>query len=671
MPFGVSKSGKQFRYESAADRVHRSVSEHSKIDRVECKDPDRRAEIESDPRVWLKTYKPDVFKFDWAAVHEEIIERSLYAINTTGRFVVAAPRGTGKSVLINWLAFYALVTGRVQFPVVIPWSGGNKTSALKAWVYGLCDNPHLNSEDYGYPEICKPFRESKGISIRLNNLTWRDTEENTGARMAMTEGMIVLPDSRGLIGSSSLKGNPLGMRYPMPDGRELRPDLILIDDPSDRDTARSPARTRENCAKIDADIMGLGGPGASVAALMACSVKMQGDTASHYLSDETAPDWDGVRYKHIISWPEDMKLWEEWNKVRLAGYKTKDKDRAAKAFYKKHRAAMAKGMEVYWAARIDGRRKDPDAYYTAMYEYYRLGQSAFASEHQNDPQSAQSTVFDLSESDIIKAVNDCKQGELPTECRQIVAFTDVNLYGLHWAAIGFANDFTGAVGQYGRDTGPTGEGLCQINESEQERKRLVYEALVRAGERMASLPLSVDGEPKKLSLWLIDGGYLFDVVDRYVRQARLPFRVMASRGYAHGKYRPGQRLVGAPYEQAHTTETAGTKRQYVAFDADHWCEVAQRAWLGSTGAPGSLSIYGRGGVDHRELAEHICRKRLIEKVQTKTGPIWKWHDRPGRQDWGDAVYGCFVAGAVLGLKTSGEAAQQQRRRRPQRRARTR
>jgi hypothetical protein len=639
------------------------------IDHPEPSDVAHRQEIEADDALWLKMFLPDAYPLGFGKVHYEIMERARYAVTSGGRYAIAAPRGEGKTTTVNGLCLKALLTGEVRFPVTIPWKEKDMKRALKFWLTALCWNDIVASKEYGYPDICEPFRRANGISQRLNSLCWRDTGESTGAHLMLSDGMIVLPEAAGVIGSATLNGNPRGLQYTVDDGLVLRPDLALIDDPSDRETARSPERTRQNCETIDADIMGMAGPDSNMPTVMTGTVICEGDTMTHYLGDDAA-DWDSTKVAQIIRWPENMDLWSEWNKIRVKGLAEKDHGAADRAFYKKHKKKLLEGFEVSWTERYDKKRGEPDAFYAAMKDFYRMGPTAFASERQNAPQLVQSTVFDLNEKDITNNADEERAaGALPGEVRQIVAYSDINLYGIHWAAIGFVNDFTGYCTYYGKFDNK-GQGLVPKNAPEQDRKRLVYEALVQHGDMMAKLPLQVEGseDPAKLSLWLIDGGYMFDVVYRYVHQAHLPFRVLASRGFGSDKYRPNQRVVGAPYEEAHLTETAAEKKQYVAYNKDYWQEIAQRAWLGSIGAPGSLSLWGKGRPDHREFAEHICRERLVEKVEGKTGPIWRFHTRPGRHDLGDAVYGCYVAAAVQGLRTTGEV-QVIRRRRPVRKVR--
>ncbi len=147
-----------------------------------------------------------------------------------------------------------------------------------------------------------------------------------------------------------------------------------------------------------------------------------------------------------------------------------------------------------------------------------------------------------------------------------------------------------------------------------------------------------------------------DVVRRYIEGPGrgLGIQILPARGYAGDRYRPTPRnRIGAPREGCHLAESPIAGR-FVAFNADHWREVSQRAWLAPPNAPGSLSLFeGR----HSEFAEQICRERLVEKLMGEYGPVWRWHTAPGWHDFGDAVTMTYVGAAWGGIGTAGSMAQ--------------
>ena len=98
--------------------------------------------------------------------------------------------------------------------------------------------------------------------------------------------------------------------------------------------------------------------------------------------------------------------------------------------------------------------------------------------------------------------------------------------------------------------------------------------------------------------------------------------------------------------------TESTLGRYIAFNADYWREVSQKAWLGTPNGPGSLSLFD--GARHVEFAEQICREKLLEKLPGQYGTVWRWATAPGWHDYGDALTMCYVAATCGGIGTSGQ-----------------
>jgi hypothetical protein len=529
---------------------------------------------------------------------------------------------------------------------------------LRKWLSALADSERIQAD---YPEFAQPFEESIHAN-RLKGIGWGDTGAVCGADVRMMDGILVLPDGRGALGAVSIGGNVRGLHAGLPDGSTIRPDVLLLDDPQDKATAESAPQTRATVEKIEADLFSISGPDTRLAIMAAVTVIAKGDVAEHFLDN---PDFEALRVGQITAWPdgfsekksETRKRWEEWNRVRVEGIADHDEGKAARKFYRDHKKELTAGMAVSWAARYDRRRGDPDARYAAMLDYYRIGEAAFMSERQNKPTEAkQVSVYNLHPALVASRVHaGRRQCDVPTEGRVITAATDLNHYGLHSACIGFGNDQTGWVAWYGRFDNE-GRGVVEFGIPEAEAKRQMFEALVGHGEQIAALPLLRDGQAVRPSLWLIDGGYMPDVVRRYIEGPgrTVGLQIIMARGYAADKYRPSPRnVIGQAREGCHLTESPVAGR-FLAFNADHWREVGQKAWLATPNAPGSLSLFeGR----HVEFAEQVTRERLMEKLQGQYGPVWRWHVQPGWHDYGDAVTMCYVGAAWGGgIGTTGAEA---------------
>lgn len=639
------------RDEAASRRKRRFIDKHAKIIRRPVANPASRARLERRPEAWLRHYLKSAFPLPWGKVHIDMIRAAVRAIHTGAGMVVAAPRGTGKSTVLWGVALWAILSGACRFPVVAGWSHAAARRALRKWLSTLASNAELAAD---YPGAAQPF-EVATHSNRLKSLAWSDTGRPCGADVRMMDGVLCLPDGIGALGAVSIAGNVRGLYAGLPDGSTIRPDVLLLDDPQDRQSAQSPALVRKIVERIESDLFNLAGPNVRIAIMGAVTVIAEADVAEHFLGH---PDFESIRVAQVAAWPTGFddrtsparKLWDAWNTERIEGLADHDGGKRARVFYREHKSEMTAGAAVSWPARCDRKRKDPDALFAAMWDFYRLGEAAFMSERQNRPIKSEITVYDMTPDIVAGRVQPGRnRGDVPQEARLIVAATDVNHYGLHFAAAAFAQDQTAWMAWYGRhDNG--GHGIVPASCPEQEAKRRVFEALVIHGQAMATMPLTRAGQPVRIGLWLIDAGYMPDVVRRYVEGPgrTLGVPLLAARGYGFDKYRPTPKnCIGAPREGCHMGESQISGR-FIAFNADYWREVSQRAWLGTPNAPGSVSLYeGR----HAEFAEQVCREKLREKLQGQYGTVWRWATAPGWHDYADAMTMLYVAAAWSGIGT--------------------
>ncbi|MDD4003860.1 MAG: hypothetical protein PHW69_01485, partial [Elusimicrobiaceae bacterium] len=83
------------------------------------------------------------------------------------------------------------------------------------------------------------------------------------------------------------------MKYKRPDGRSVRPSLVIIDDPQTNESAGSLEQTRKRVRVLAGDILGLAGPGEKISGIMPCTIIRPGDMADTILNKQTHPDWNG------------------------------------------------------------------------------------------------------------------------------------------------------------------------------------------------------------------------------------------------------------------------------------------------------------------------------------------------------------------------------------------
>ncbi|HMP71779.1 MAG TPA: phage terminase large subunit family protein [Kiritimatiellia bacterium] len=626
----------------------------SLVERRPVADPKRRKRLERDPAAWLRWYLSAAFPLPFGAVHKDMIGAAVRAIRTGAGMAVAAPRGTGKTSVLWGVAMWALLSGQCRFPVIAGWSHQAARRMLRKWVEAVAGNERLLAD---YPDGCAPFQLSTHAN-RLKGCGWSDTGELCGADVQMMTGTLVLPDSIGALGAVSISGSARGLSVGLPDGSAIRPDVLLLDDPQDKATAESPALVRKVIEKIEADLFNLSGPDRRLAVMAAVTIIAEADVATHFLEH---PDFEAVRVRQVTTWPEGWEskesqtraLWEEWDKARTEGLTNRDGGKAARAFYRAHKATMTKGMVVSWPARYDKKRKDPDAMFAAMWDFFRLGERAFMAERQNEPlQSAEASLFELPQSHVAGRVNGHPRRAAPDNAAFLVGMIDINADGLRWALAAASNTRALAIVDYGLYPGG---GVPLIREGETEALGIMR-GLNGLDQTLRGLPIMRGPDRMAIDVMLVDcgGTWMQAVFDWLSGPARLsPVRWLASRGQNSRFYRPGRNIVGRPGDGWHLAQWAG-KGRVLVHNSDQWRHRQQKGWLLPTAAPDSIAFFGTDGTRHDHFADGVVCERLVAFAESPAGPLYRWQNTPGlRNDWGDVATGLFVASSFLGLSPAG------------------
>lgn len=619
------------------DRNARWRAGRNSIQRLSCEHTAVRAKMEKDTASWLRHYLPEAYPLPFGMVHHQMIDGAEETLTGGGKEVVVAPRGSAKSTVFWGVCLKWVLAGETPFPAYLPWKAKELRKALRFWRTALCFNPELLAD---YPEFCQPFAVARGSSQRCKTLTWEDSGEPTGAELLVSEGMIVMPDSLGVIGSSTINGNPRGMNHTAENGKVWRPSAALIDDAQSKEAAKSPPQVESIIDIIETDIAGMAGPTARMPMFLLGTISRVDDVVSHFTQQK---DWKCVKVAQIVTWPDDMELWDRFGEMI---HERKETD--ARRLYKANKKAMTKGLTVSWDHRYDRKRKEPDALYSAMRDFYFLGKEAFMAERQGEPidEVAASVPYTLTSDYVSAHVSARSPYERPDWVTHVVASTDVNpSYALSTVLIGFGQDQTACILWYGlRKIAIPG------NVPAQELARRLFAELYEHGKELAAAPIRPD-------VWSVDaGGANFDAVIRWAgestRLCGIPCMGFTGRGAKN--YKPyGKTMVpGQKREQCHgcLDRKDGRLIRWIAWHADYWREVSQRAWLGAVDSPGSISLpIGQ----HREFSAQVCGEKLLGKGEIGGMMLWNWATVPGRHDFGDAVSQGFATAAFGGIGTGG------------------
>ena len=625
--------------------------------------PDRKAACERNFQLFCESYFPETYALAWSPDHLKVIEKIETAVLRGGLFALALPRGSGKTTITESAALWSMLYGHREFVVLI---GATESAALEL-LDSLKTELEVNerlAEDF--PEVCYPVAQLEGIANRCAGQLYKG--ERT--RITWTSNEIVLPTVEGsrasgiIVRVAGITGRIRGMKFKRSDGRNVRPSLVVIDDPQTSESAGSLEQTRKRVRVLAGDILGLAGPGQKISGIMPCTIIRPGDMADIILNRNTHPDWNGEKTRMVYRFPTNMKLWEEYAEIRAEALRTEGNFQKATEFYLANREAMDAGAEVSWEARFN--HDEVSALQHAMNLKFQ-DESAFMSEYQNDP-LPDDTADDslLSVDEICAKINGLARRRVPLKCDRLTMFVDVQKALLFYVVIAWAEDFTGAVIDYGSwpDQHRHEYSLADANPSIQTLfpkagfegalyaalSALTDECLGREWERE-------DGAVLKIERALVDAnwGQSTDVVYQFCRQSSHAGVILPS----HGRYVGASSKPMTEYRKQQgdrlgfnwmIPNVAGKRAiRHVIYDTNYWKSFIHARLAVPVGDKGSLTLYGRIPGAHQLFAEHLTAEYRV-KTQGRGRTVDEWKLKPQSHDnhFLDCVAGCAVCGSMLG-----------------------
>lgn len=625
--------------------------------------PNRKAACERNFQLFCESYFPETYSLAWSPDHLKVIEKIETAVLRGGLFALALPRGSGKTTITESAALWSMLYGHREFVVLI---GATESAALEL-LDSLKTELEVNerlAEDF--PEVCYPVAQLEGIANRCAGQLYKG--ERT--RITWTSNEIVLPTVEGsrasgiIVRVAGITGRIRGMKFKRSDGRNVRPSLVVIDDPQTSESAGSLEQTRKRVRVLAGDILGLAGPGQKISGIMPCTIIRPGDMADIILNRNTHPDWNGEKTRMVYRFPTNMKLWEEYAEIRAEALRTEGNFQKATEFYLANREAMDAGAEVSWEARFN--HDEVSALQHAMNLKFQ-DEAAFMSEYQNDP-LPDDTADDslLSVDEICAKINGLARRRVPLKCDRLTMFVDVQKALLFYVVIAWAEDFTGAVIDYGSwpDQHRHEYSLADANPSIQTLfpkagfegalyaalSALTDECLGREWERE-------DGAVLKIERALVDAnwGQSTDVVYQFCRQSSHAGVILPS----HGRYVGASSKPMTEYRKQQgdrlgfnwmIPNVAGKRAiRHVIYDTNYWKSFIHARLAVPVGDKGSLTLYGRIPGAHQLFAEHLTAEYRV-KTQGRGRTVDEWKLKPQSHDnhFLDCVAGCAVCGSMLG-----------------------
>jgi len=645
------------------------------------KHPRIRKSCQTDLERFLVHYFPEsTGLYPFSEDHRRAIRRIQRCCLEGGRFVNAFPRGFGKTSIAQNAALWAVLYGHRAFAAVFAANARGAHEIVES-IKLECEQNERLAEDF--PEVCLPVRalERKTQRCKSQTQAGRPTYiEWTASRIVLptiVRGRWRTPSSGAVLSVHGLTSGVRGLVHKRPDGRQQRPDLVLIDDPQDQESAESPLQCEKRLRLISRSILRLGGHESQLAAVVNATVIARDDVIDQLLDPKRFPAWQGERIPMVRQWAKSHEtLWLEQYAGLRNGYDPSNPDdqrrahREARKFYKAHRKEMDAGAKVSWEHCYDHETE-----LSAIQHAYNLliddGAEAFAAECQNQPQELLVTEGALEVKEISKKLNKRKRGIVPQACEHLTALVDVHDRLLYWAAAAWEMNFSGAVVDYGshpeqsravfamRDVRKT---LARKYPRKGIDGAIVAGLVELIGELLGRQFEREDGQQMQIGLLLVDSGYKPDVVHEAIRLSGQLARARPSLGRPVGAshrpiaeytYKPGDRrghFLGLFRRQ-------GRILPIVEFDANYYKSLLRNGLAAGIGESGGINLYGGDPGVHRLLAEH-CTAEYPVVTQGQGRKLEEWKLRPNRENhWWDCLVGSAVAASILGCKLAADVQQ--------------
>lgn len=628
----------------------------------------RRRRCLKDPYRFLETYFGHIFWQDWTDDRREMIDAIVAAATFSGDQAIAGPRGDGKTRLALFVSLFCVLAGRLQFPLIIGKSGKRAEIELQTLKNELEYNDLLAAD---FPEVCIPIRELGGWAARARMQTAGG--ENT--RIEWATDHIILPtisvetlrkkcgwkktdDSLAgaqIIASMGIEGPLRGLNY-----RNVRPDLAILDDVDDRESAASPSQTETRERIIDQDVAGLAGPGRRISRLMMCTLINRTCVAATYTDPALKPSWTGKRFRWLIQPPDRTDLWDQY--IQLRNNRDPEADpyaREAHEFYRANRKLMDAGAVV---SNPDRFVRDPlpdgePAELSSLQSYYNLvadiGAENVATEYDNNPpEEEQTRTSGLTSVTVASRLAGTERYVCPRETKALTLFVDLGKYRSHFTVLALLPNTAGIVIDYGVLH------VAQANAIGADEAILA--TLREFRDKLAADPyVTEDGEPREIDQAGIDCGWWGKAVYEFVRESGRPWRpVMGVPAYqAKPRRRKGVRTGYEYYESYQPADRIWV----VNTNVDYWkgrvhdgFQMPPRNDDGSLRS-GSLTLWGDDPRTHRDSETGNYARQIMAEEWRQEPPK---NGRPGKEGWYrihddnhyfDSTAGAQAMGALAGV----------------------
>lgn len=641
----------------------RDIGELPQVD-----NPKRRARALKDPEFFCLTYFPKRFKLKMSDDQRASLLELKRVAEEGGCKAFAAPRGDGKTTRAEVMTIWAILTGKKRFIAFIGATAAAARESLDS-IKGEFETNELLLADF--PEVCYPVHALGGIAQKCKGQRYQG--QPTHMKWSDAGAMCVLPTIPGSLASGAvfccrgIVGRIRGMKYRRADGETIRPDMAIVDDPQTMRSALSHLQCQRRLNTITGDVLGLAGPGVSMACFVPCTVIVRGDLADQILDTDKFAAFQGVRNKLVYAWPTETKLWEEYADLRRQSMRTYGDGRLGTAHYKKHQRTMDAGCKVAWLERKE------KGELSAIQNAYNLRidrAATFDAEYQNEPRDPASDDEKLmTPAEVEAKVSGLERLMVFLAGQYVTAFIDIQHNLLYYAVCAWSPEFNGSCIDYG--TWPDQGRNFFLYRDAGKTLATKFPGAGKPGAIRGGLDALIDELAKreykreddailKVSRIFVDSGDSTKVVYGCYRESSHKALLRPTKGMgitsdkvpiSEWKKKDGQ-LIG---EEWMWGKPNNSTVQVLSFDTNYWKTQVHRGLSTVAGDRGCFTLFGKNGTDHQMIANHLTAEGRT-KTFGRGRPVFVWKERPDQPDnhFFDCIVGNHVAASQLGCRLIGQ-----------------
>lgn len=669
------------RLESEAQRQNEQSAQGRDIGSIRLiKNLPRRNACKKSLRLFCETYNAEAFSLDWSADHLHVIASIERSVRGGFLQAFAMPRGSGKTTLcrmaVLWVASYAL-SPYVFLIGATASKAEDSLDAIKTWIRYL---PKYGED---FPEIAQAAVALGGIANKQSGQLC--CGESTAIRWEKDRLVLprvpkpknlrckgkYAPTSGLVIGCSGLTGEGIrGSLFTVPTGAQVRPSLVLIDDPQTDESAASDTQNQSRYALLTGAVLGMAGPGKSISGVMPCTVIRPEDMADRVLNRKAHPLWRGIRTQLLRSMPTNMEVWERYFETYRECMGRDEPDiSTANEYYTTNRDELDEGAEASWPERkLD---EEVSATQHAMNLYAR-DRAAFFAEYQNQPLDMSESAnhpLRLTKAVLEKKLNGVARSVVPKECEHLTAFIDVGGDLLHWMVSAWTDTLAGGPIDYGAMPDQKAAYFSKTNVPKPLAK--MFPGMAQDAYLLAALDILVDqlltrsfvredGRAMSIAKILVDikWGEKNKLLRSWCRRHQHHGRILhAAQGFGFSAtsipmadYRPDGAKRGEHWRNGPPKEGD----IWITVDTNWWKSKAAERLALPLGTPGAWSIFGEDMREHAMLFDHFCEEDPVD-VSARGRTVTEWKTKKGvvDNDYWDCLVGSAVGASMLGAVIPG------------------